>query len=259
MAFVNQTPVYMQFAPVQAPAPPYTHHAPPPVHTFPQAPVYAPAAAPPPAPSAPLKLRIEYNNGLVYVGEVLYINPNQPVPHGKGTKWWSTGERYEGQFWNDQFHGYGEYYLPNGDYYKGNWEHGKKHGLGESYRQVNQRKYFGNHKDGCETGTACLTVVHPDYEGGPKRYDGQFVNGVRHGWGRLRVRCPDGTNAWFEGQWVNGLLHGPVIFTYHNVNSTRHYVNGVARRYGEDEGWRQPSNGWGMTPPYNYQGGIVAH
>ena len=252
MSFLNRAPYYAPYAagpaPVQAPQP----HAPRPAPAGPRAPAFAPAPPPTAPPPAVSPVRITYSDGMVYEGEVIYVTPTQPVPHGKGRKDYPNGDCYKGHFANGKRHGHGELYKANGDYYKGYWEHDKRQGLGESYRIANQRKYFGQFVEDREEGHGVLTGNFPPHEGGAKRYDGQMKNGLRHGYGRLWLQCPDGTTADLEGDWINGLLHGPARFTYHGVISMVHFVNGVAQGYGQ-------GGGWGTIPLYYTPGGIMAY
>ena len=248
MAFINQAPQYAPYPPQVAPYPFYAPQPP----AF-QPPAFAPLYAPsvPQCPPEPEVRRITYTDGLIYEGQVTYVAPGHPVPQGKGKKWWPDGTWYEGNFWQNQFHGFGELHFINDDFYKGNWAYGKRQGRGNSYRASNQRNYLGNFNQDREEGYGCLTVNHPAHEGGPKRYEGQFLNGVRHGQGRLRITCSDGTTAWFEGPWVNGVLHGYAKFTYHGVEKTVHYVNGVAQGYEQFPGWNQANGGFGAAAQWN--------
>ncbi len=47
------------------------------------------------------------------------------------------------------------------------------------------------------------------------KYEGEFLNGVRHGKGKMIYE--DG--SWYEGQWNMDLRNGQGMFTYTNGNS----------------------------------------
>ena len=56
------------------------------------------------------------------------------VKQGFGQFWWTTGkhkgDKYIGQFNQDQRHGYGQYIFENDNAYDGNWVEGRQHGQG---------------------------------------------------------------------------------------------------------------------------------
>lgn len=64
-------------------------------------------------------------NGDKYVGQWKNDQPN-----GRGIYYFATRERYEGDFLNGAFEGQGTMYYPDGAYYKGSWSKNRKHGAG---------------------------------------------------------------------------------------------------------------------------------
>jgi len=44
--------------------------------------------------------------------------------HGKGIFTWPSGERYEGEYYEDQKHGEGRLTYSDGSYYQGEWRGG---------------------------------------------------------------------------------------------------------------------------------------
>lgn len=99
------------------------------------APIVAPKEAPvEPEPEKeniqyPYHTTIQYPTGNVYVG---YIN-RAGKKDGKGTYTWTSGDRYEGDWKNDQATGSGTYYSREGWKYVGQFVNLKFHGQGEYY------------------------------------------------------------------------------------------------------------------------------
>lgn len=74
--------------------------------------------------------------------------------------------------------------LPNGDLYLGCYFRGKRYGLGV-YRYKN---------------------------GNGARYGGDWVNGLKNGWGTMYF--PDGSQ--YTGNWYRGVIHGWGVYVYSN-------------------------------------------
>ena len=138
---------------------------------------------------------INYNDGSVYNGGVL--NGNK---HGHGEFVWGElsdwpGDRYVGDYHNDQQHGRGKYFHANGDTYEGEWFEHKKHGEGV---------YL--HANGC-------------------KYVGQWSRGNKHGFGVFT--WGNGTQ-WhgdkYEGFYENDVITGYGTYTYANGNKYVYYI-----------------------------------
>ena len=71
--------------------------------------------------------------------------------NGQGTKTFSHGGKYIGEFKNSGLHGHGIYKIFNGDEYIGKFNQNKKHGKG-TYTWLNGDTYTGDWKDGKRTG-----------------------------------------------------------------------------------------------------------
>ena len=83
-----------------------------------------------------------WDNGNKYVGE--WKNNNK---HGLGTyTYYANGDKYVGKFKNDHMHGQGTYTYASGDKYVGALKDAKKHGLG-TYTFVNGDKEVGQWKN----------------------------------------------------------------------------------------------------------------
>mmetsp|Transcript_168819 Transcript_168819/g.542585 ORF Transcript_168819/g.542585 Transcript_168819/m.542585 type:complete len:135 (+) Transcript_168819:129-533(+) len=98
-----------------------------------------------------------------YKGELDEISER----HGKGTFFYNTGDRYEGQWVHGVKQGSGSYYYATGDVYKGDFHHDRMHGQGK------------------------FTTQSQEF------YEGEFSDGRRHGQGQWRTR--DGKTV--EGTW----------------------------------------------------------
>ncbi len=152
--------------------------------------------------------------------------------NGKGTKEFSNGGIYTGQFVNGKRHGQGSQKWPNGDSYNGAWANGKTNGMG-TYTWANGDSYTGMTRDGKAYGQGTKKFANGDsytgawaddrYNGyrverlndNQDVYEGQFKDGERHGRGKLtcpygllppgpRVkRLPNG-RLMLEGIWENG-------------------------------------------------------
>ena len=85
-----------------------------------------------------------------------------------------NGDKYDGQWKNDNPHGHGVYTWSNGKKYDGEWKDGIRHGHGV-WTGVDGRKYDGEWKDGKKHGHGVYTWV----DGG--KYDGNWKNGRKYG------------------------------------------------------------------------------
>ena len=115
----------------------------------------------------------------------------------KGISIYPGGEKYVGDFRNQEPHGYGTFRWANDDQYLGEWLDGKIHGNGTKIWK-DGRKYVGNFKNDKLHGEG--TLLYPD----GKKYVGEFINGKRHGKGTFTYS--DGTA--FIGKFVNGEQQG---------------------------------------------------
>ena len=102
--------------------------------------------------------------------------------HGKGTYHYASGQKYVGEFVDNQKQGHGVHTWPNGNRYEGKFENGKMHGYGVYYYASGQE------------------------------YVGEFVDGERHGQGIHS--WPNGNR--YEGQFRNEKMHGTGIYYYAN-------------------------------------------
>ena len=70
-----------------------------------------------------------YLDGSKYNGEHKWSGLKR-IKHGKGTKFYSNGVKYVGEWKDDKKHGQGTYVYSDGDKYEGEWKDGTQHGQG---------------------------------------------------------------------------------------------------------------------------------
>jgi hypothetical protein len=147
--------------------------------------------------------------------------------NGKGTKIFSTGHKYTGEFKNGKLDGEGYMTLPlgrtlkgrfrdnsvfegtftypNGQVYIGQWEFLERNGRG-TMKYADGRVYIGEFKSGLRHGKGTMT-----WPSG-RRYEGDFVHGKRTGKGTMVY--PDGRI--YKGDFQNGEHTGRGVMTLPN-------------------------------------------
>lgn len=133
------------------------------------------------------------SKGNLYLGEC----NSKGEPHGSGTVWWATGDRYEGRFENGVYSGEGMYYFSNGMKHYGYFKNGEIDGLGVRY-YVEKGIYFGEWKNGKNHGKGMF--IWPNGE----KYLGVFKEDEIEGLGVL---------TWLSGRKIEGIWtdQGPGI------------------------------------------------
>ena len=131
--------------------------------------------------------KVNYGEGYVYEGEF-----REGLFEGYGKQEFQIGDLYTGQFRKGHRHGKGIFVYANGDEYEGEWEHNLQSGYGSltlkyttQYGQALNAVYKGRFKGGLFHGVGVFQV-----EDGYK-YEGEYVNGVREGEGKLIVPVED--------------------------------------------------------------------
>jgi hypothetical protein len=135
-------------------------------------------------------------------------------PHG--TVYWTTGERYQGEWRENKKHGKGTVIYKNGDKYEGDWAYDLRHGLGTLWIFKNGKyavRYNGEWRDDQPTGHGTF------FEDNGDTYEGDWSNGQRHGKGRAVYggRPVDGFGGdVYEGSFENDVKHGVGTMMYAN-------------------------------------------
>ncbi len=140
---------------------------------------------------------LEYDDGAVYTGEL----DENDVPNGHGEKVWPDGEKYVGQWKDNNFNGQGVYHYADGSVYEGNWKDSIRHGYGK-YTYEDGSIYEGEWKDDMSHGKGKMT-----YDDGAV-YEGDWKEDERHGYGVLH--SADG--GVYEGNWKADMWHGYGVF-----------------------------------------------
>ncbi|OQR80685.1 radial spoke head 10 family protein, partial [Thraustotheca clavata] len=125
----------------------------------------------------------EEGNGLkVYANEVSYDGEwKRGLRHGQGTMKYSKFHVYEGSWKDDVKAGRGLMkWLDKGEYYEGEWLNDQQHGYGVQVWKCTQK------------------------EGRENRYEGDFSNGVRDGYGIFFYA----NGSRYEGHWEKNVKHG---------------------------------------------------
>ncbi len=147
--------------------------------------------------------------------------------NGKGTKIFSTGHKYTGEFKNGKLDGEGYMTLPlgrtlkgwfrdnsvfegtftypNGQVYIGQWEFLERNGRG-TMKYADGRVYIGEFKSGLRHGKGIMT-----WPSG-RRYEGDFIRGKRSGKGILSY--PDGRV--YTGDFLDGERSGSGVMKFPN-------------------------------------------
>ncbi|XP_052274745.1 radial spoke head 10 homolog B-like isoform X2 [Dreissena polymorpha] len=138
--------------------------------------------------------------------------------HGKGRMDYDSAGKsyYEGDWVNNVRHGWGTRQYPSGNIYQGMWFNNVRHGEGTMKWVDRDQIYTGQWENGIQHGVGqhiwlLRRVLGSQY---PLRnmFDGDFVNGLRHGYGTFYYA----NGAKYEGGWKNNMKHGKGKFTFKN-------------------------------------------
>ncbi|TGZ63398.1 hypothetical protein CRM22_006936 [Opisthorchis felineus] len=143
--------------------------------------------------------------GITYRGEWL-----DGKKHGKGRlEYTSDGScYYDGDWFEDISQGYGFSKYPDGTTYEGEWFGGNRCGYGTMHWKDRDEIYSGCWVAGKQEGQGShawhiLRVRTTQYTL-PNVYDGEWKNGVRHGFGVFHY--PNGSK--YAGYWKDNMKHG---------------------------------------------------
>ena len=152
-----------------------------------------------------------YSNGDQYRGE--FIDNKR---HGQGTMWYVDGSRYFGDWVDDQRHGNGTFEIKNGttgaqntknagifDWLFGNQQNKNANENNNSQEFFSRVQYMGEWAKDKMGGKGLFYFDNGDV------YEGQFVDGEKHGIGSLRRSG----GLEFVGEWVRDKMSERVTWT----------------------------------------------
>jgi hypothetical protein len=132
---------------------------------------------------------------------------------GFGTYVWDSGERYVGNWEDDERNGYGTNYFKDGRIYAGNWKSDARNGYGEQTETDGTKKIGAWENDvfigsqakatGCISGD-CTNGYGKYVWANGERYEGNWLDGLRNGLGTNYFS--DGEI--FSGNWKNDKRNG---------------------------------------------------
>ena len=126
-----------------------------------------------------------------------------------GSKTFSNGDIYVGEYENNLMHGRGTYIFHNGDKYIGGLRNGDFNGQGTLTFGLKSKwagdKYIGGYKDDQRHGQGNYTHANGD------EYIGGWKDGTKHGQGTLTWKKSGNK---YIGEWKNDNMHGQGIKTY---------------------------------------------
>eukprot|EP00947_MAST-08B_sp_MAST-8B-sp1_P005081 g5081.t1 len=136
------------------------------------------------------------DNGDRYYGDFDHLNFKK---EGRGTMFYFSGARYEGDWVDDLHDGRGTFTYRNGDVYTGSWRKGMKHGLGRITYSSVRCQYDGAWVDGRREGYGEWRDLRTG-----EHYQGMWQGGEREGRGVLRLSTGD----YYAGSFALGHMEG---------------------------------------------------
>jgi len=155
--------------------------------------------------------KIQYDNGY-YIGWTL-----NDERHGEGKYYWNDGVYYIGHYRFNERHGEGKYVYRDGTYEDGEWENGNFIYGTKTYS--NGDYYIGYFKFNKRNGKGKYVYRDGDY------YDGNWENNLENGYGVEKIN-----RIKYEGNFVNGKKHGKFLKYENGV-----YDGKVEFEYGKEK------------------------
>ena len=158
-----------------------------------------------------------------YIGKIIDKYENRyegsilnEMADGFGVKYYKDGRKYEGEFKNNKRNGYGTLYRPDGTIFKGYYKDDYQHGLGTNYTKEGQILQ-GYLEDGVVINGSSIMYYGNgtnDYLNFEEecRYEGQYRNGKREGFGKFFMTNGDR----YEGEFQNNHYNGRGIYYWQN-------------------------------------------
>ncbi|TMW56925.1 hypothetical protein Poli38472_002850 [Pythium oligandrum] len=179
-------------------------------------------------------------------------NVEYEFPRGSGLWHCGRGEStYEGRVLRGLFHGQGELRSPDGKRWSGKWEHGKLHGRGECvYLPLILQQLTDIERLSTQKRQAKARQTKGLYR--LVKYDGDFVENVRHGFGRALFDNGDSVSGRFE----KGFAVGIVRYRFSTGRERMaEYIKGQRVRWLSEEEEERVHEGEASAEPTNTQRG----
>ena len=129
-----------------------------------------------------------------------------------------------GKFKDDKFDGEGLMIYEDGDEYEGEFKNGVKDGKGKfsSKDYIYEGTYLNNKKHG-----QGIIYKKDDIDKKNPIYNGNFVNDVYEGKGKLKLKTKDEDDLYYEGEFKNGKKHGEgkIFDKYNKIIYDGHFVD----------------------------------
>ncbi len=129
-------------------------------------------------------------------------DPNTGWTNCVGTLTSPDGDKYVGEFKDDEYDGQGTYTFPSGAKYVGEYKDGKKDGQG-TFTWPDGAKYVGEYKNGSANGKGTHTLPNGN------KHVGEYKDDKRNGQGTFTM--PDGTK--YIGGWKDDQPNGQGTWT----------------------------------------------
>ena len=129
---------------------------------------------------------------------------------GFGVFFDSEGNKYAGNWENDKFNGKGRLCSINGDYYEGDFSMGSIEGNGIYFSKKEKYKYIGQFKHNKFHGKG--KIINENNE---LVYEGDYLEGYKHGFGKLIFE----DKSYYEGNFFHNNLNGKGKFFFKSGKS----------------------------------------
>lgn len=160
---------------------------------------------------------------------------------GQGIMTFANGDKYEGEWRDDEMHGKGMMLYGTGNFYEGGWVDGIKHGWGRE-ESVFLDRYEGEFEGGQRSGIGKRITFDGNSTRVDSQYFGMWSQGQRHGKGELRSTQFDngarleGSSVSFSGEFnsdvecfgIRTMEDGSVVEGV--FDESGHFLHGRERR-----------------------------
>jgi hypothetical protein len=165
---------------------------------------------------------LSFKNDNIYEGDI-----ENNFLNGKGKYKWSNGTIYEGDFKSNTLNGVGSYFWIDGSWYNGEVSCGLRNGYGTYQCPNNGPVYTGQWVNGQRHGKGKITFNSQE----DSFYDGEWSNDKQCGMG---IRQYSSGNV-YNGQWKEGQRHGKGTMHWKDKNEqyTGDWINGIQHGVGE--------------------------